>query len=381
MDGDGSLVLDFGSSSVKAGWSGEDTPRSIFPSVISDKVKDFDKALEIRRLESLESCVTSVDTISHSVVPLTHPIQRGKITDWTAMEKLIEHTFSVELDAFPESLSSAVLICESPGATKAEREQLCHVLFEGFKVSGICFANSSVLSLFASGRTRGIVLECGAGVSYTTPIFDGFALPHAVLKLEAGGEDVTRRLQHLLKTNEKTGKDLTFLQTRGIKHQLAFCAPIAGSAFARDDSVYELPDGTTITIPGTDASACVDFLFDPDDANIPNLDGGYSSMLLKSIEMCDSDLQPDLFNNVVLAGGTSMIAGLGERIKNELQSEAGDNHLGIIANEPGYNAQKKHAPWIGGSIFASLDTFEKAVVTKQEYEDAGSTSIVHRKCV
>jgi len=226
MEVDSALVLDFGSSSVKAGWSGEDTPRSLFPSVTTNlKAQEIRGAREIRRAESLESCISSINTLDQDV-RLTHPIQKGKIVDWSAMEKLIEHTFSVELDAFPESLSAPVLIAESPCIDKADRAKLCHILFEAFKVSGVCFANSSVLSLFASGRTRGIVLETGAAVSHAVPIFDGFALPHAILKLEAGGEDVTIALKNLLK---RTGRDLSLLQMRDIKHQLAYCTPIPGN--------------------------------------------------------------------------------------------------------------------------------------------------------
>jgi|TARA_B110000305_G_scaffold185546_1_gene206517 actin-related protein len=82
-----------------------------------------------------------------------------------------------------------------------------------------------------------------------------------------------------------------------------------------------------------------------------------------------------------------MIPGFGDRIYNELQSSVPTNcNLSVIpdskSNEPGYNAQRKNAAWIGGSIFASLDTFSKVVVSKQEYEDAGSSSnILDRKTV
>jgi actin-related protein len=147
---------------------------------------------------------------------------------------------------------------------------------------------------------------------------------------------------------------------------------------------YELPDGTTINIDGVFASACVDLLFDPDEYGIENLDGGLGNMLAKSISMCDRDLQPDLYKNIVLSGGTTMIRGFSERVKTELKGTS-EGQVNVVPDssgiEPGYNSQRRIGAWIGGSILASLDTFNKISVSKQDYEDSGSANIVHRKTV
>lgn len=67
-------------------------------------------------------------------------------------------------------------------------------MFETFKVESLAIMNTAVLSLFSTGKTTGIVAECGEGVSYTVPIFEGYALPHAIHNLEIAGEDVTNTL-------------------------------------------------------------------------------------------------------------------------------------------------------------------------------------------
>ena len=113
-------------------------------------------------------------------------------------------------------------------------------------------------------------------------------------------------------------------------------------------------------------------------------------MLSKSISMCDRDLRPDLYGNVVLGGGTTMIKGFSERVRRELEGTVdrtvdGPVNISVVPDsngtEKGYNSQRKIGAWIGGSILASLETFGKISVSKQDYEDSGSANIVHRRTV
>ena len=283
----------------------------------------------------------------------------------------------------PPRAHHQILVAESPNTSNEDREKLTQILFENFKVSGVAFANSAVLSLFASGRTRGMLLECGSGVSHAVPVFEGFSLPHAVLKLDAAGQDVTSYLQKNFR------KQLSYQSIRDIKHELANCSPVSGPGAITKKTEYELPDGTTVLVDGIYTSACIDQLFDPDEYGVENLDGGLGEIVFKSIQSCDTDVQADLFSNVVLAGGTTMTEGFSDRLKREIMNNGSDNPqisgLNVVpdakGNEPGYNSQRKTAAWIGGSILASLDTFAKISISKQDYEDTGSASIVHRKAV
>lgn len=74
-------------------------------------------------------------------------------------------------------------------------------MFEKFKVESLSIMNTSVLSLFSTGKTSGIVVECGEGVSYTVPVFEGYALPHAIHKLDIAGQDITNEMMRSLKSD------------------------------------------------------------------------------------------------------------------------------------------------------------------------------------
>lgn len=390
MAEDGVIIIDVGSGSCKVGYSGEDTPRSIFPSVVEHPVL---KESQSRMPQSLDPH----DTSAH------HPLRRGSVTNWDQMEQLLNHTFSQS--SYPENGSingMPVLLTEPPLCDPKDREKIAQLMFETFKAPAVCVANSAVLSLFASGRTRGVVLESGAAVSSAVPIFEGFALPHATLQIHTAGQDVTKHMQDEL---IKKGYTLDFDIVRDMKEKLAVVTVPNGSGGAAaeggnvDPAEFELPDGSMITVDTASRTGSAgSLLFDSSprttvgglvagqSAGAAAEGGGLAALVHKSIIMCDKDLRDDLFSNIVIAGGNTMTPGFLERMKYELVRIS---QLGTSANlvpdsrgsERGYNSQRKHAAWIGGSMFASLSTFNQVTITKQEWLESDNSSIVHRKCL
>jgi actin beta/gamma 1 len=135
---------------------------------------------------------------------------------------------------------------------------------------------------------------------------------------------------------------------------------------------YELPDGQVITI-GNERFRCPEVLFQPSFIGMEST--GIHETTYNSIMKCDVDIRKDLYSNVVMSGGTTMYAGIADRMQKEITALAPPTMKIKIIAPP----ERKYSVWIGGSILASLSTFQQMWISKQEYDESGP-SIVHRKC-
>ena len=102
---------------------------------------------------------------------------------------------------------------------------------------------------------------------------------------------------------------------------------------------------------------------------------GVHETTFNSIMKCDVDIRKDLYSNIVLSGGTTMYPGLQERLQKDIAAMAPPSVKVKVIAPP----ERKYSVWIGGSILASLTTFQQMWINKDEYEESGP-SIVHRKC-
>lgn len=374
MSSSNTLVVDNGSGMVKAGFSGQDAPRTIFPSIIG-RPKHNNVMVG---MGNKELYVGDEAQSKRGVLALKYPIEKGIVTDWDAMEKIWHQTFFNELRINPDE--SQALLTEAPMNPKANRERMITIMFETFNLQATYVSIQAVLSLYSSGRTAGCVNDSGDGVTHTVPIFEGYALPHAIMRLDMAGRSVTERLQKIL--TESHGSFTTSAEkevVRSIKEKVCYVALDFDEELKKYESdpnshlsSYELPDGRIIEL-GNEKFRAPECLFQPAHSGVEA--DGISQMVFNSIMKCDIDLRKELYNSIVLSGGSTMFEGICERLQKDVSNFAPPT-IPVKCIAP---PERKYSVWIGGSILTSLSTFDDMWITQEEYNESGP-SIVHKKC-
>jgi len=354
--------------------SGEDAPRAVFPSVVG--------YLGSWRMLGEGGAYVGHETMSkqnnrRSRLFLKRPIQRGVVAEdnWGYVEELWEYAFRRVLHVDPEE--HPVLLSDAPLNPKANRERMVSIMFEKFRTPAMYMAPQPVLSLFASGRTSGLVLESGESASHAVPIYEGHAEP-PILPFDVAGHDLTEYMTRLLsERGYKLTSNLEREIVRDIKETLSFVTLdldkelIRAAQSSEFEKKYELPDGQLINLD-RELFMCPEALFRP--SLIGKDCEGAHHLLHISATKCDIDMQKKLFGHIVLSGGNSRFEGLAARMESEIKQLARASMRVKVQASPMYSA------WTGGSLLASLPSSQEMWVLKHEYEETGP-QIVWRRCL
>eukprot|EP00439_Symbiodinium_sp_Y106_P022992 s4670_g2.t2 len=330
MDEQDVVVLDTGSGFLKVGFSGEDAPRAVLPTAMATATADESREDEAAvtgdsAAQKKSQVFYGEEAILQENAQITRPVQRGEIQltqpEKEAMENLLEHVFrnvlGVEQEDLPCLIADTMPLGQSSYAT---RQWIAEVMFEKIKVKSLAIFNTAALSLFSTGRTRGLVLESGEGITQAVPVFEGYAIPHAIFKMKVAGHDITQRLQSMMA--EELGTKQSHHTMQAMKEKVCFVAPSGSGGVPADapDSgdeearSFELPDGQIIQVQEKIRTGATEILFGGDG------EASMQKICLDAINTVDLDFRQDLVKSVVVAGGTSMLLNLAPRLRSELKS-------------------------------------------------------------
>ncbi|XP_073915167.1 uncharacterized protein [Castor canadensis] len=342
------IVIDTGTGFTKCGLAGENHVLSVVPSQV--------QMLQHPAQGQPRYVVPENQEGSYPV------LNRGVVSDWDALEVLWQHLFYCRLGVQPEEL--AVLVADSPISPRTNREKVAEILFEHFHVPAMQTVHQALLTLYAYGRTTGLVLGSGHGTSYVAPILTGDLAPLDTYRLDVAGADLTDYLAQLLLASghspPKTGL------VNQIKEACCHVAMNMATEMARSQSQarvdFVLPDKQVITL-GSERFCCPEALFQPSllGLNQP----GLPQLALLSISRLEAKQQEQLLANVVLEGGSTLLSGFPERLRQELGPGAtvlGSPHRAVAA-------------WLGGSIMACRNSFQSLWLSRREYEEEGPWAI------
>jgi len=374
------VVIDNGTATLKAGFAGSARPKVVIGTKVG-RTKHTrimpGGALETEQGMSGPSSMfvgRKLDEHRGSFI-LEYPMDKGHIVDggWDAMESLWEHLYSKpNINAKTED--HPVLLTEAPLNPRQNRDKAAEIFFETFRAPALFFAPPAVLSLYASGRTTGVVLDVGEGVTHAVPVYEGFALPHSVTRSDIAGRDVTRQMQLQLRRS-----GLTFTTTaeadlvKTMKEESCFVTrtPLVDGSTEKDARTqYTLPDGQVISL-STERYQAPNILFDP--SLIGSEEAGVADVLVDSIMKSDIDLRSTFFSQVVLAGGSTLLSGFGDRMLYEVRSRS-PSHTKIRISAP---PDRVNSAFVGGSILGSLATFKSMWTSQTDYEEHG-VNVLHR---
>jgi len=415
------VVIDLGTHSVKAGYAGQDTPQHVFPSAVGECAKggDADMTAEGENASARHFEVDNMG-IRRDGMEVTSPYgENGMLEDWEAVEAIWEHALKKRLAL--QTDEHPVLLSEPVHNSDAVRAKMVELMFEKHAPPALFLAKSPVLSSFAVGKASSLVIDMGGKHTTVSAIHDGFALQKSVVRSPLGGEALTDVVLKYLEKKKvdvrpryaftkkqkgdgdfdvkavnhpKTTASYALFKRREIIEDLkATVCTLDDHTFNSDEHknvagvTYELPDGNTIEV-GVERFQIPELFFQPEilrelNVDIPELGElkslkSIQELVLECINNADVDVRKDLWGSLVLCGGSSMFANMRERLEAALFDHAPQNvKTKVVASMN--SVERRFATWIGGSILASLGSFQQLWMSKQEYEEHGA-NLIQRKC-
>lgn len=414
----GAIVIDIGHESIRAGFAGEDTPKADIPSIIGLVGNQIDADNTGKEnVEKKYFIDTTAISAARKDMELSSFLHDGMIEDFDQFDKMLEHIYDKHVHS--DSQLHPVLISEAPWNVRAKREKLTELMFEKYKVPAFFLVKNAMLAAFANGRSTGLVLDSGASHTSAVPVQDGYVLQQAIVRQPYGGDYITQLCRqyfehkgieivppHFIASKEPVKENeaprwtkkqnipqptkswMDYATKRVLQdYQASILQVSSDSSYDKEvaetyPSVhYEFPHGYNFE-SSSERFLIPEKLFNPRETgegiqDTPDM-MDVAHLVTTSVGMCDIDLRTALYGTVIVTGGNTLITGFTDRLQLDLASRTPPNYrLKLIhTNQP---SERRFGAWIGGSILASLGTFQQMWISKQEYEEVGKAQ-VDRKC-
>eukprot|EP01083_Nonionella_stella_P049239 131290_1 len=343
------IIIDNGSGLMKCGFGGltdnsaPHSPHIVFPTAIAslyddDRIKIGKEAIQMGQVLSL---------------PVTRPIKRGFITNWSEMECIWDEILHNKLATLcggkhQYNLSNhGVLMTERYETPYKDREKLLQIMFESFDIASLYMAHSACLSIYGTGRTKGVVLDIGDGITSVVAMLEQNTGSKVI---EFGGCDLTMDIQ-------RKHKIKSFFDANAMK-ETQYSVPFHESDILKNKTSYELPDGRRIDLGKERMLKPLQFLFNKSNINAPQL-------VTDCIQSNDSNVQNVLWRNVVLSGGTTMMNGFAEKFARDIKQ------LTPVKSQVLAGRSRRYLPWLGAVVMSSISTFKNISISRAAYEEHG----------
>ncbi|RZB39540.1 Actin domain containing protein [Asbolus verrucosus] len=344
------VVFDVGSSLTRVGFASSSAPASVFPTLTSRVDDDLLVGMEAATCGGLKKHVIN-----------------GTVSSWDSMEKIWLHGFN-ELKTEPENHRFLLDFPYYP-CIRRDKEKTAQLLFENLNVPAAHLTYQSVLSLHSYGRLTGVVVHSGFSETQVYPIYEGHILPTMTRGSFIAGQYLTYTLQDLLR---RKGYNCSYDEANAIKEKSFYVAQATSNETPTEDT-FTLPDGRSFGL-AEEKYLIAEELFTSSNEN-----GVIQDLVVGTTCRCDPRLRRDLFQNVILSGGNSLLPGFAPRLEREVAKSCGDAQL------QNYEGTKVAAPpnrgisaWVGGSVLASSSGFSDMCMTLEEYNEYGP-GLVHTK--
>ena len=370
------VVLDVGSGLTKGGRASQSLPSVVVPtvagaapkkiSVLKKKAAEEDSVMGGKPYLIGEDAIAAIGRIN-----VDSPMEHGVVKNWGQMEHILRSV----LDTLGADIAQDGVVLTQPSFNPLENsETFAQLMFETFDAKSFAFASQGPCALYASGRTTGIVLDSGEGITQCLPIYDSFIVNRAANRINIGGKDVGDHFTRILfeRGYNFTGPADRFLVQK-IKEELCYVSTdYAKELDGPEAEILEsfgLPDGQSIEV-GKERFRATEILFNPTiiHSEMPS----FPTFVTTAVKGCGLDIRPHLLGNIVLTGGNTMFNGFADRIKED-----------VLKFFPGFGGVKvveapdrKYAVWAGASVLSTLSSFKESIIPKAAYEEHGP-SIVH----